>query len=436
MKRAGEGAIEALVDIDESVYAIESVANQSLDKQRRVRGRFEYNITKESVIGLHPMRSIFLEHRCVQFLGRTVDQVVDQEYTARRGDVRLYKMTDLKYDIRSSWITLTQPFAETIDHRQSSTEDVNKMTCVCCLEDCSQDDGLSCDCGVFICGRSSNGCLANHVISSISYENIGRFIEHQGKIRCMLPCEKAYDDWKIAQLLRSVHYTQYQTAQINILEGKISRDIEAEYEERLQIALNSSKTHDDQVKEEMRAYISQNILTLKCPEKSCGQAFVDFDACCALECSRCQEMFCAWCLKSFKKNRNACHRHIGKCQFNIAPFKSLFTEEATINKAWNARRTEMLDDYLAKLPIDHVKIAISECEPYLKELGIKMARFDLETQSDPVQLYSDQLDELVNMGFTPDRALCAITKSKGDLQDAVANLLEPPAVANLLEPPM
>lgn len=424
--------LNALPDvIEDNTNEIEQATNTPFGKTLPARSRFTYNITADSMIGIHPMRTIDCGHRCIQFLGRTVDQAVNQEYTARAGDVRRYRMTDLKYDIRTSWIVLTQPFTEATNHDQRSLKAADKMTCVCCQEDFSEAGGLACGCGIFICGRSSNGCLGNHVVSSISHENMGRFIDHEAKIRCMPPCDKVFDDWKIAHYVRSVHFTQYQTAQINILEGKISRNVEAEYEERLQTALNASKTRDEQVKDELREFITQNILTLRCPEEGCRQAFVDFDACCALECSRCKVSFCAWCLQSFKKNRNACHRHIGKCAFNITAFKSLFAEESQINEAWNARRTKMLTDYFKTLPSDHVKIAVTECEPYLKELCIKVPGVSSEMQiTSTRELYIHQLEELSKMGFLPEPALLAITKTKGNLQQAVADLLEFPLATN------
>ena len=42
-----------------------------------------------------------------------------------------------------------------------------------------------------------------------------------------------------------------------------------------------------------RKYVEEEVLTSKCPR--CRTAFLDFEGCCALKCSRCPCQFCAWC---------------------------------------------------------------------------------------------------------------------------------------------
>ena len=77
---------------------------------------------------------------------------------------------------------------------------------------------------------------------------------------------------------------------------------------------------------------TQDILTLKC--QACGQAFVDFDGCFALRCSRCLAGLCAWCGKSCA-NQTVAHDHVrppaltelmvGSCGFTHFPGIDSFT---------------------------------------------------------------------------------------------------------------
>ena len=73
-------------------------------------------------------------------------------------------------------------------------------------------------------------------------------------------------------------------------------------------------------------------MTLKC--QACGQAFVDFDGCFALRCSRCLAGLCAWCGKSCA-NQTVAHDHVrppaltelmvGSCGFTHFPGIDSFT---------------------------------------------------------------------------------------------------------------
>lgn len=56
-------------------------------------------------------------------------------------------------------------------------------------------------------------------------------------------------------------------------------------------------------------FIRENICTLKCPH--CNIAFVDFEGCCAIQCS-CSKFFCALCLQGFDTDKD-CHDHVLMC---------------------------------------------------------------------------------------------------------------------------
>jgi hypothetical protein len=61
----------------------------------------------------------------------------------------------------------------------------------------------------------------------------------------------------------------------------------------------------------VRSLIIEQVLTAKCPK--CRAAFLDFDGCMALTCSRCQCAFCAICLEHCGSDA---HGHVAQCRFN------------------------------------------------------------------------------------------------------------------------
>lgn len=56
-------------------------------------------------------------------------------------------------------------------------------------------------------------------------------------------------------------------------------------------------------------HIVDDVLTLKCPR--CDQAFVDFDACLVLLCSRCSHVFCGLCMCELDARTS--HEHVRTC---------------------------------------------------------------------------------------------------------------------------
>jgi len=87
-------------------------------------------------------------------------------------------------------------------------------------------------------------------------------------------------------------------------------------------------------------YIINKILSLSCPE--CGQAYIDFNGCCALKCSRCKCNFCAWCLEaSPTTSRN--HTHVMNCRVAISYGNTgYFGKNESVAKAEKKLKTQKL----------------------------------------------------------------------------------------------
>ena len=95
---------------------------------------------------------------------------------------------------------------------------------------------------------------------------------------------------------------------------KMQRDFDARLEaEKIKMAENMKIAEEFEITAS-RKHIVDKILTLSCPR--CGQAFFDFDGCCALTCSRqgCKCAFCAFCLEDCGDDA---HTHVKQCGGNF-----------------------------------------------------------------------------------------------------------------------
>lgn len=109
----------------------------------------------------------------------------------------------------------------------------------------------------------------------------------------------------------------------------------------------ASKTKLDPLSDEVvrhKNHIAEELLTLHCPE--CGMAFIDFTACFALWCSLCNCAFCAYCQQSCRDRFNDAHAHVARCNYNIAPHKSIFASRALFDHSQNLRRARVVKQYV------------------------------------------------------------------------------------------
>ena len=114
-------------------------------------------------------------------------------------------------------------------------------------------------------------------------------------------------------------------------------------------------------------------MTLHCPE--CGQAFFDFSNCFALWCSRCESAFCAYCQESCRSERNDAHAHVARCQYNIAPGKSIFASRKIFEYSQNLRRCRKVKEYLVEtLSSKNERFEVVQgIQNDLKDLGIEVS---------------------------------------------------------------
>lgn len=99
----------------------------------------------------------------------------------------------------------------------------------------------------------------------------------------------------------------------------------------------------------VRRHILETVLTTACP--CCGAAFLDFEGCMALKCSRagCGCGFCAICLENCGSNA---HPHVLACQFNTS--RDYFASKASfqeMQKAWRTARVKEVSSFHTYLQV-------------------------------------------------------------------------------------
>jgi hypothetical protein len=152
-----------------------------------------------------------------------------------------------------------------------------------------------------------------------------------------------------------VRMARYDEAQAGIF-ARMLRDKEAEW---------ARMSEADRARRAKRMYVEERILTLACPR--CGQAFVDFDGCFALTCSRDKAAFCAYCLEDCGADA---HRHVASCPHNTAKARSVHASSEIFEEAQRRRRVRMLKEYLAPLGAADKAAVLEDCAASFKALGI------------------------------------------------------------------
>jgi hypothetical protein len=117
--------------------------------------------------------------------------------------------------------------------------------------------------------------------------------------------------------------------------------------------------------------VTERILTAKCPR--CAQAFVDFEGCFALTCSRlaCAAKFCAWCLADCGADA---HAHVLVCPCNPTRPISYFATASQFDDACAARRKRDVAAYVAEQLGGDAQLraaVLARLAPILRLHGIK-----------------------------------------------------------------
>lgn len=241
-------------------------------------------------------------------------------------------------------------------------------TCSICFDaDVPVDEGIEC------LGRppdvhfACRGCFEGYV-QSRAEEELRLVRARAGRIHCPVPgcaCQP-WSDVAVAKAVSEDVFDRHLESARLVREEALNRELEEKFERRLEDELRRRQEMDEESRwlEDAKRHVVDKILTLACPR--CGQAFLDFEGCFALTCSRCQCGFCAYCLADCGADA---HEHVRSCVHNRR--RDYFGTEAEFQGAQRRRRQSLLNDYAAALGEQRRAMLLRALEPELRELGLE-----------------------------------------------------------------
>eukprot|EP00927_Polykrikos_kofoidii_P033663 TRINITY_DN2848_c1_g1_i1.p1 TRINITY_DN2848_c1_g1~~TRINITY_DN2848_c1_g1_i1.p1 ORF type:complete len:1314 (+),score=241.86 TRINITY_DN2848_c1_g1_i1:354-3944(+) len=245
-----------------------------------------------------------------------------------------------------------------------------RRTCCICLDDGIQlEEGLECGRNDgephFVC----SGCLEQHVEAACSMELRVRTAA-EGRVRCPgRPCDAvAFTDVDLAKRLGAEVFRRYTESRLDLLEQRKAAELEEQMQARLDAELRRLQALDESQRRtrSVRNHIVEEILTLKCPR--CGQAFLDFVGCFALQCSRCPCGFCAWC--GADSGGNNAHEHVRNCREKPMGADVFFGSFEQFEAAQRRRRRRLLQRFLPTLDAQTRRSVLAEMRRDLQDLGL------------------------------------------------------------------
>jgi len=223
--------------------------------------------------------------------------------------------------------------------------------------DCRLSEGLEC------AGQRSHfvccDCFDKHV-QALAEAPVSVHRRCEGHVFCPKhpsECDGChFADADVAGNVPAATFSRYIQARIALLEQRKVEELEGEMKQRLASELDrmAMLQQEQRAVLEARLHIEEQILTCKCPR--CGQAFVDFDGCFALTCSRCTCGFCAWC-GADSGGRDA-HAHVRQCAERPRGADLYFGSPAQFQEAQTRRKRRLLAAYMPTLD-DGTRRAVS-----------------------------------------------------------------------------
>uniref|UniRef100_A0A0G4HBZ4 Protein kinase domain-containing protein n=1 Tax=Chromera velia CCMP2878 TaxID=1169474 RepID=A0A0G4HBZ4_9ALVE len=225
--------------------------------------------------------------------------------------------------------------------------------CLFCFEVCRGTDGLICKSSSaahhFIC----DVCLNNWVTSMAEPDGDSREIrEHEGHLGCRGEgCVSArWTPHEISGHLRPEVYERYDAIRMEEIERRLHEGNEQEIQQRVLAQLQQGEAVRHQ------HIVEETILTLRCPRPECGQAFVNFEGCFALTCSRCRAGFCGWCLADCGDDA---HAHVATCQHSLDPGDVFGTIEL-FEQAQRESKRRKVDEYIQNIADEALQREVRE----------------------------------------------------------------------------
>mmetsp|Transcript_35864 Transcript_35864/g.83112 ORF Transcript_35864/g.83112 Transcript_35864/m.83112 type:complete len:311 (-) Transcript_35864:240-1172(-) len=248
----------------------------------------------------------------------------------------------------------------------------NQRDCAVCSDTFDIGQGVECE-GNNTKHFTCNECFTGYVRSRVDNDAFRMFAAKGGAIpcpgyQCPAPSIKPQ---VLSQHVSEEVFGEYSAALKKMEEQKINATLEKDFADRLSKAEKqwAELSEAERRRRVHRNHICERILTLSCPR--CGQAFVDFEGCFALTCSRDNAAFCAYCLEDCGSNA---HPHVKICRHNPNRGRSgndvYYNDRGAFEAAQSERRVRMLWDYLGKLVPKEREDALEDCRQDLNDLGL------------------------------------------------------------------
>lgn len=254
------------------------------------------------------------------------------------------------------------------------------VTCEVCMDDLTILDGPLCKPvdGHFVCRE----CFDAHVIEEAAKPAF------DGEIYC--PCRPAvaggctsaaYPGAVIARHATDAAFEAVNHSRAALRERENNEKMQREFDARVDAekakfeemlrAMAATQAAEQLKLLDAKKHIVEKILTLSCPR--CGQAFIDFNGCCALACSRqgCDCGFCAYCLTDCGVDA---HAHVANCPEGSS-FGGVFCSQPTFEQAQKGRRRLMVLKYLESSGFDAgaQRRLLDMCKREFDDLGLVIA---------------------------------------------------------------
>ena len=180
-------------------------------------------------------------------------------------------------------------------------------------------------------------------------------------------CKAApFTDAQIASTVPSVSFKAFAQCRLRLMEVALSSqmarqktvEVQRELERLLQMDAQQRRVH-------AKAREVCGLLTDACPR--CKQAFLDFDGCCALRCSRCPCGFCAWCLEDCGADA---HGHVANCRQNLAPGRRVWADEVVWREGRRRVKRDAVIQLLRRLDPGLAKQVAKAVERELRDVGL------------------------------------------------------------------
>ena len=197
-------------------------------------------------------------------------------------------------------------------------------------------------------------CFESHVQSEAEKPDFAGFIKCPHVVLNECDCS----GYSICLIAKTVSETTFQKLDDARYKRK-EKQVIAEVSEQLE-KIHIDNQSQDPIKKETN-FIIDNILTLRCPNWKCKQAYIDFDGCMKVTCSNCKTVFCGKCHETLNFVPYA---HIVTCCGGV------FKTPREIKTIQTQYRTIKLNDYLKHKK--NKKLILDSLKKELKDLDIKM----------------------------------------------------------------